>query len=159
MKKYDYDTNLNNDLPKEEQVQNFSKPKEISFFQIMVVIIVILVASGFFLSRNKSENTPQNQEIVKNTNGDFSCTKYHNKELDKLEPDKLLKAEIESLNDKQERLKREIDFMNAKENVYLYNSKVDEYNSRIIVIKNKSNDYSSQVNKYNNYLVKNCTKK
>ncbi len=164
MGKYEYDTNLNNDIPFETN-PNVTNKKEPNRFGSGIIVLVIIGILGYLISTNKntsinsSNNGSSDSSIVESGNDTYICSKYNISKLKDLTPSSILKNEIDDLENKQNKLERELDSIDPDSNPYLYNSKVDEYNDIVSKLKVKLSNYNQQVDNYNDYLIKNCNKK
>jgi hypothetical protein len=171
MSKYEFNTDLNTELPKEIREEKQKKNNwEFSTGNIVLVIVVGLILYNIFFNSSKSGSIPDSESTLNNNSDNvevnsgsdtYSCSSYALNERQKLLPNKNLLREIESLEDESNSLE---DFLDRNDpnttntDVDFYNRKVSEYNNLISEIKNKTNVYNSQVSSYNKYLKDNCTK-
>jgi hypothetical protein len=150
---------------------------------IVLFIGWLMFSDGDSSSNSTNTYTPPAQSSNYNSDGDsvmvgeYSCSRYHYNQAVALNPDET-KQQIESAQSalqyrttRLENLKDEID--NSYVNEYSsqweiddYNEKVDEYNSLLPAYKRdvasldaRIDTYNAQIQKHNNYLVANCTKR
>lgn len=132
-------------------------------------------STNTYTSPTQTSNYNSNDDSV--MVGEYSCSRYHYNQALALDPDET-EQQIESAQSaleyrtrRLESLKNEID--NSYVNEYSsqweiddYNEKVDEYNSLLPAYKrdlanldSRIDTYNAQIQKHNNYLVANCTKR
>jgi hypothetical protein len=110
------------------------------------------------------------------TDGQYRCSEYHHNRSEQLKPSLYEKQNIErqqrSLNtesDELDVLKSQIesDYVDqySQNSINRHNGLVDDYNSRLIQFRSDANNlqrridnFNSQINNYNDYLMANCSK-
>ncbi|MFZ2187798.1 MAG: hypothetical protein WAV46_04205 [Candidatus Moraniibacteriota bacterium] len=149
--------------------------------------VILFFGWALFSDDSSSSNTTNNTSpsTVSTTSttgndvivGQYSCSRDHSNQADILNPDEnesqiaLAQNTLENQTNELERLKREIDGSNVNEyssqyQINQYNAAVDAYNSKLPAYKRAVADtntridrYNAQVQKRNNYLAANCTKR
>jgi hypothetical protein len=109
--------------------------------------------------------------------GQYSCSRYHYDQVVALDPDETeqqvenARIALETRSNALERIKNQIDSSYVNDysdqwEIDQYNELVDEYNSKLPAYKRDSaaldariDRYNTQIQKHNNYLTANCTKK
>jgi hypothetical protein len=134
-------------------------------------------------SSNSTTNTNTAPASSQISNGDelmigqYSCSRYHYDQAVALDPDETeqqienARIAIETRTNVLERIKKQIDSSYVNDysdqwEIDQYNELVDDYNSKLPAYKRDLADldtridrYNAQIQKHNNYLVANCTKR
>lgn len=150
---------------------------------VLFVGWLIFSDDGSSSSSTTNTYTPPAQTSNYNTNddsvmvGEYSCSRYHYNQAVALDPDETeqqidsARSALEYRTNRLETLKNEIDnsYVNdysAQWEIDEYNEKVDEYNSLLPAYKrdlasldSRIDTYNAQIQRHNNYLVANCTKR
>lgn len=138
-------------------------------------------SSNITPNTNYSSNTDNSSSISSMDDNietwQYLCAQYYHDEAWKLEPSSFDKSKIDSLAIEIEDMDKKIEDMKSNIDLYQidnysqssidwYNYKINKYNYYILDRQKKSSEYdnllniyNSAVDKYNNYLETNCTKR
>jgi len=148
--------------------------------------VVLFIGWAMFSSDSDNSNsttstyTPSVNNQASNDDlmiGQYSCSRYHYDQAVALDPDESeqqienARVALEARTNSLERIKNQIDSSYVNDysdqwEIDQYNELVDEYNSKLPAYKRDLADldtridrYNAQIQKHNNYLTANCTKK
>jgi len=168
--------------------KSLSTDRKYNWKNILIIGGVVLFFGWVIFSDDSSSSstntyTPPAQTSNYNSDddtvmvGEYSCSRYHYNQAVALDPDETeqqidsAQSALEYRTNRLENLKSEIDnsYVNdysAQWEINEYNEKVDEYNSLLPAYKrdlanidSRIDTYNAQIQRHNNYLVANCTKR
>lgn len=166
--------------PPEQSKKPQSSPTKYNWKAILIVAGIIIVWAA--ISDNGSSNkTPssttgssQSDSVIV---GNYSCSSYDSRQADSLKPSDFessqLDAESADLKRRKDAIKESSDRIDNmyvdntdQESLDSYNQAVAAHNATLDTLKNDLKDhdarvakYNAQIDKYNNYLDANCTKR
>ena len=157
-----------------------SSPTKYNWKAILIVVGIIVVWAAF------SDDSPSNESSSAATNtsqsdmvivGNYSCSSYYSRQADLLKPSDyqsnqldIESADLKRRKDSIEVSSDQIDNMNVddtdQESLDSYNRAVAKHNATLDTLKSdfrahdvKATEFNVKVDKYNDYLDANCTKR
>lgn len=128
-----------------------------SIYRILILITSTTEKTTTNSSNKKTDTTPVNDSV---TVWRYTCSSSNSIYLESIEPKdpglKQLSDEVDSL---QSALDNTYVDEYSQSSVDSYNKKVNALNAKIESYKSKQTTYNIAVDKYNNYLERNCTKR